>query len=223
MAYKSGFVINGAVVAPPDGIEVKNFLSDNEVQFKSKPRTSPLQHFVLHETAGKSAIGCKTSLITNGYGVHLILDRNGLVTCHGDLATVTMVHASQLNGTSIGIEVVNPYAPSIAGGLVYDTIPATWWTWCPDKANKKYVLPTAAQLKALTILVPWLCERLGIPYEFPTKDLSAKKPKITGWKKPPLGWYAKPGPGVVAHSDFSSHSDARYILEHLIKNANKNV
>jgi len=220
MSNNEGFIINSQLVEAPKDIIVKNYLHNSEVRFKYSARTKPLQHLVLHETAGKSAEGCKGTLITHGYGVQLILARDGTLSCHGDLATDIMIHGNQLNATSIGIEVVNPYAPSIAGSMNYQTIPAEWWTWCPDKTNKNYVLPSEAQLNTLKVIVPWLCEKLGISYEFPTKDLCAKKRKILGWKKPPLGWYAKPSPGIVAHQDYSTHADGRYLLEYLLNHTN---
>jgi hypothetical protein len=220
MPEKSGFVIDAQFIAPPDGVIVRNFCFDNEPQFKSKNRTKKLEHFVLHETAGRSAKGCKKTLLRRNYGVHLILDREGIVTCHGDLANDVMSHANQLNKTSIGIEVVNPYAPKLAKGMSnIETIPASWWTWCPNKKDRRYVLPTAAQLKTLLKIVPFLCEKLGIPYVFPTKELNKKQRKIKGWRLPPR---AKPNPGVVAHSDFASHADGRYLLEYLIKNSLSN-
>lgn len=211
---KSRFIIDAEFIDPPEGVTVKNFVFDGEPQFKCKPRKKTLTHFVLHETAGRTAKGCKSSLVKKGYGVQLILDRNGIVSCHGDLANDVMVHANQLNGTSIGIEVVNPYAPEIAKGMNIATIPADWWTWCPNKTDRRYVLPTKAQLDTLVILVPWLCDKLGIPYVFPTAGLNAKKRKITGWQL-----RAKPGPGVVAHRDFASHADGRYLLEYLMTHA----
>ena len=214
----SALIINSNFVVPPDGVIVTNFVFDNEPQFKSRVRTKPLQHFVLHETAGRTAVGCKTSLLRKGYGVHLILARDGGVSCHGDLANDVMVHANQLNDTSVGIEVVNPYAPKIAGKMNVQTLPAQWWTWCPDREDRRYVLPSQAQLKTLSILVPWLCDKLGIPYEFPTGHFSKKLRKIKGWRKAPLGWRAKPAPGVVVHQDFASHADGRFLLGYLMQN-----
>lgn len=212
----SGFVINGEFVAPPAGVTMKNFCFDGEPQFKAKARKSswPLQHFVLHETAGRTAAGCKKTLLKKGYGVHLILDRDGVLTCHGDLACDVMTHANQLNKTSIGIEVVNPYAPKIARGMEFDAIPAEWWTWIADKKDRRYVLPTAAQLITLERIVPFLCDKLGIPYEFPTAHLNRSNRKIKGWRIPPR---KRPAPGVVAHQDFGKHADGRYLLEHLMK------
>lgn len=219
MQKTSKFIINGDYVYPPEGVIVRNFVQDGEPAFKSKPRKHRLEHFVLHETAGQTARGCKRSLEKKGYGVQLILARDGVVSCHGDLALDVMVHANQLNKTSIGIEVVNPYAPKLARGMDFETIPAEWWTWLADKNDKRYVLPTQAQLDTLVKIVPFLCKKLGIPYVFPTIGLGPQKPKIKGWQFPPR---AKPGAGVVAHRDFASHADGRYLLEYLIRRSLSN-
>jgi hypothetical protein len=209
------FVIDGNMVDAPAGLIVNNYIDDKEPHFKHRKRTKPLKHFVIHETAGRTAKGCKATLLRKKYGVQLILDRDGIISCHGDLVTDRMVHGNQLNNTSVGIEIVNPYAPALGKGMNIEIIPAEWWTWCL-KRDRRYVLPTQAQLDALVILVPWLCDKLGIPLEFPTEYLGPRKRKIKGWKKPPLGWRAKPKPGVVAHRDFASHADGRYPLEYVM-------
>lgn len=210
---KSKFIIDSEFITPPEGLVVKNWVFDGEPLFKSKPRKHKLQHFVLHETAGRSAAGCKRTLKKKGHGVQLILARDGVVSCHGDLLTDRMVHANQLNNTSIGIEVVNPYAPSIAKGMEFKTIPAKWWTWCHPKNDRRYVLPSTQQMEALELLVPFLCKKLDIPYVFPTADLNKNKTKCDK-----VGWMRRriPGPGVVAHQDFNKHADGRYLLEYLI-------
>jgi hypothetical protein len=111
------------------------------------------------------------------------------------------------------VEVCNPYAPAYARKPFGPTIPAEWWTWVPAGGAKAYVLPTPVQLAVLKALVPWLCGQLGIPVAFPTAGLNAQLRKIPGWDRRPA---AVPGPGVVAHQDFGSHGDARYLLEQLI-------
>lgn len=211
---ESCFIINGEHIPSPSGVVVKNFVFDEEPVFKHRARIKKLEHFVLHETAGRTASGCKRTLLKKGYGVQLILDRKGIVSCHGDLALDVMTHANQLNKTSIGIEVVNPYAPKIAKGMNVEYKPAEWWTWCPVKTDRRYVLPSRQQLETLSIIVPFLCEQLGIPYEFPTADLSKRKRKVdrVGWAKRRI-----PGPGVVAHQDFAGHADGRYLLEYLME------
>jgi hypothetical protein len=208
------FIINGNFVKPPEGLIVKNWIQDGEPRFSSRGRTKPLLHLVLHETGGNTASGCKKTLIKKNSGVHYIVGRDGIISCHGDPILDRMVHANQLNDTSIGIEFVNPYAPQNAGFIPYNTIPAEWWTWCPDKNNLKYVLPSVYQIKVLEILVPFLCKECNIPYEFPTKDLNAKNQQV---KKTGILGKRIPESGVIAHRDFSKHSDGRYLLEHLIK------
>jgi hypothetical protein len=215
------FVIDGSLVSAPSELTVNNYLEDNEPCFLHRKRTKPLTHLVLHETAGRTARGCKNTLLRKGYGVQLILDRDGTISCHGDLVTDQMTHANQLNKTSIGIEIVNPYAPSIAKGMEdLEIIPAKWWTWCRKK-DKRYVLPTTKQLNTLVVLLPWLCKVLGIPLEFPTQYLGPKKRKILGWRKPPIGWRAKPKAGIVAHRDFATHADGRYPLEYVMERISK--
>jgi len=208
----SRFIINGLSVSPPEGIVVANYIDNGEPHFKSKLRKKKLQHFVLHETAGPTAQGCKNTLLKKGYGVQLIMDRSGRISQHGDLLRDQMVHANQLNSTSIGIEIVNPYAPSLAKGVKnVKFLPAEWWTWCIG-GDRRYVCPTDAQLEVLYTLVPWVCRQLEIPIEFPTRNLGPKKRRVFGWQL-----RAKPESGIVAHQDFSSHSDGRFPLEYLYK------
>ena len=208
-------LVNGKLINTPDGISVTNTIDDLELSFISEPRKKKLKHIVIHETAGRTAEGCQKTLDKKGYGIHFVLDRNGSLSSHADLVLDKVIHANQLNHTSIGIEIVNPYAPSIGKGMDINIIPAQWWTWCKD-GDRRYVTPTMEQLNTLEILIPWLCDTLDIPLAFPTAHLSRKKRKITGWKKPPHGWRAKPKPGIVAHRDFATHADGRYPLEYLM-------
>ena len=236
MEYSNNVIIGGKRVALPDefievGLTASNYIDDGEPRFKHWTRAKKLQHFVLHETCGNTASGCKRTLKKRGYGVHLILDKAGHLSCHGDLSRDVMTHANQLNKTSTGIEIVNPYSP-IYDRSDRDTIPADWWTWIPSKKSKKvkkilesggwarvpkeYCLPTDAQMETIRLIVPWLCLELGIPYSFPTKALNRKLRKIRGLNLKPK---ARPMAGVVAHSDFAGHADGRYILERLIEEA----
>lgn len=235
--YSNAIVVGGTRLVLPDefielGLTASNYMDDGEPQFKRKQRVKRLQHFVLHETCGNTATGCKNSLLRKGYGVQLILDAKGHLSCHGDLLSEQMVHGNQLNSTSIGMEVVNPYSPLYARAPFTKAIPREWWTWVPSKkmkgvpellakkgwsaVPKQYVLPTPEQMVAARMLVHWICEQCGIPYRFPTRGLDAKKPRIKGWNVKPR---AVTGPGVVAHRDFASHADGRYMLNDLIERA----
>jgi hypothetical protein len=222
MMASNMIIIGGERVPLPNvvlaaGGSASNYLDDGEPHLANGGRKSPLVTFVLHETAGNTVSGCKRSLVAKHLGVHLILDKDGTISNHADLATEVCWHAGQVNGVSIGMEVVNAYRPEGAQDPHGPVIPAEWWTWVPKGQARAYVCPTDVQMAVVEVLVPWLCDRLGIPVVFPTRDLCARKTRITGWRKPPLGWWAKPGVGIVAHQDFSSHADGRYMLERLMQ------
>jgi hypothetical protein len=211
------FIINNNRIKAPEGIILNNYLDEEEPRFKSYKVDiikKPLKWIVLHETSGNTASRCKETLLNKGLGVQLILERNGILSQHGDLFLDRMYHASILNNQSIGIEVVNPYAPSLMGKNLYrrNTIPAEWWTWCPDKLDRRYVLPTQEQLKTLEKLIPFLCVELSIPYIFPTIGLNKTQRKVN-----PSGFLRRliPESGIVAHQDFASHADGRYLVEYL--------
>jgi len=219
--YSNAIIVNDARILLPDdllaaGVTATNFEDDGEPKFKHRERRGEVLNFVIHETCGNTAKGCKNSLARKGYGVQLILAPNGHLSCHGDLVLDRMVHANQLNEVSFGCEVVNPYSPSFVKNKAIwgQTIPAQWWTWVPKGAIRRYVLPTEPQMRAMRVLAPWLCRITGVPYEFPTARLNRFNRKIKGWDEKPK---AKPGPGVVCHRDFAGHADGRYILEDLIR------
>ncbi len=220
------------------GLRASNYLDDDQPRFKHRKRNRPIRHLVLHETCGNTADGCINTLLKKGYGVQLVVAPNGHMSCHGDLLKDRMVHANQLNNTSVGIELVNPYNNIyiIDPNIWAKTIPAKWWTWVPSlktksginksverllkrrglrSVPKRYVVPTESQILAMRLFVPWLCEIIGVPYEFPTAWLNKKQRKLPGMKRRPK---PVPPPGVIAHRDFSKHADGRYLLEDLIKN-----
>lgn len=220
----NAIIVNGNRVRLPGelleaGLTASNYRDDNEPHFKCRQRSEDLIHFVLHETCGNTASGCMDTLKKKGYGVQLILAPNGHLSCHGDLVLDRMVHANQLNDTSFGVEIVNPYAPRYVRdkSIFSKIISAEWWTWCPKPKkgpkDKRYVTPTPLQMAAIRLLVPWLCKVTGVPYRLPTKGLNKKKRQIDGLTLKPRG---RPGSGVVAHRDFAGHADGRYVLEDLI-------
>jgi N-acetylmuramoyl-L-alanine amidase len=214
-------VRGGRLPLPPRLLELGatavNYLDDGEPHLAGGPRIRPLTTFVLHETGGNTEQGCENSLQQKHYGVHLLLDSDGSISNYADLATEVCAHAGQANGISIGMEVVNEYRPEAMVPPHGPVIPAQWWTWVPKGKRREYVCPTDAQMRVALAFVPWICDHLGIPVAFPTAGLCAKRPRITGWAKVPKGWSAKPGPGIVAHQDFSKHADGRYMLERLME------
>ena len=222
----NNLMINGKLVRIPQslidaGCVATNFLEDGEPKFEVSDRGRALKYFVLHETCGNTAEGCKDRLSKRGYGVQLILGPDMKLSCHGDVCRDRMIHANQLNRYSVGIEVVNPYSPLyVSDSNVFNkVIKKQWWTWTPsdkmesvrrvlkrkglESVPKGYVTPTDGQMRVLEILVPWICGQIGVPYNFPV----GKSRKKVKWPKA----------GVVSHRSFSNHSDGQYILEHLME------
>lgn len=210
------------------GISASNFVDDGEHRFAAWKRRFPCQWFVIHESVSMSQKATITTLerkrarsIRQGknggkgypYGVHLICAPDGHLSCHADLLDETLTHASQLNRHCIGCEWVNPYNPKWARPPFDRVIPAPWWCWVPRDAEALYTLPTEAQIVAaehLCRFLPTVIEDLD--YAFPTKDLNARRRRITRWAN-----RGKPdAPGIVAHRDFDDHADGRYILEQVI-------
>jgi len=206
-------LVHGRRVALPqelqdDGLTCSNYQADGETHFKAKTRTKDPVYQVIHESVSNSTPATVRTLLDKGYGVHLMIAPDGHISCHNDLATEQPIHGNQLNGSSIGIEIVNPYSPLYARAPFTETIPAAWWTWVPEGSKRAYTLPTPAQRKAFRGLTAWLCQLFpSIPYTLPTKNL---KHKLDGWDKG-----AKPSPGIVAHADFASHADGRWLIEYL--------
>lgn len=228
-------IIKGKRVAI-EGLIINNFVDDNEPEFKPAKRDpgflDPVNWLVIHETGGSSAANTKDTFLRRGghHGAQGIVDYDGTVSCHADLFYDVLWHGNQLNSGSIGFEFVNPYSPLMIPNSKKDifdiVVDPFWWTWRPSKKSqvirdmlerkglkevpKGYVLPTKPQIEALEKLVPVLCYELNIPFEFPTIKLNKKQPRIKGWRKK-----AKPGKGIVAHRDFASHADGRYLLNHI--------
>lgn len=210
------------------GITASNYLDDGEKHFDQHRKRGRVSHFVIHESVTMSA--AQTNRVLDAkrrksgkrgknrgkgwdYGIHLNLAPDGHISCHADLLEHRLVQANQLNQESFGIEVVNPYNPKFGRGPFTEVIPGPWWCWRPKNGKRLYTLPTAAQMRAIYPLCKFLAEVVpGLPFEFPTADLGPKNKRIKGWDKG-----AKPAPGIVAHRDFASHADGRYLLEHVIK------
>ena len=198
------------------GVHVTNHVDDGELAFEVSKRAQKVSHLVIHESVTLDqpttvrVLNTRKTKSGHRLGVHLIVAPDGHVSCHADLVNDVPIHGNQLNGSSIGVEVVNPYYPSSAKPPFTRTIPATWWTDVPKGKSKKYVTPTDAQIAALKALLPWVAAQVGVPWVCPTIGLNATTRRIEGWDEG-----VKPPPGVVAHRDFSSHADGRWVIEQL--------
>lgn len=210
------------------GITASNYIDDGEKQFKNYRTRDSVSVFVLHESVTMSTAQTNRILDVkrrnsakagkNGgkgwdYGIHLNLSPDGHITCHADLVHHRLVQANQMNNASFGIEVVNPYNPKFAKAPFTATIHGPWWCWKPRGAEKVYTVPTPAQMRAMTPLCKFLCDAIpGLPLSFPTSGLNRRQTRIKNWRGK-----AKTGAGIVAHRDFASHADGRYLLEHVMR------
>lgn len=107
-----GFIVSGVATCPVGGLTVRTFADDGVHRFASKGKRTRAVELVIHETVTRSVDATIAVLKKRGLGIHLVMDADGSLTQHGDLATDILWHASQHNGASFGVEVVNPYYPS---------------------------------------------------------------------------------------------------------------
>ena len=226
-------IIAGQSIMLPDemlalGITASNYDADGEKFFDQHRKRTEVSHFVIHESVTMSTAQTNKILDRkrersgkkgqNGrkgwdFGIHLNMAPDGHITCHADLVFHRLVQANQLNDTSTGIEVVNPYNPKFAKPPFTETIPGPWWCWKPRNAQRVYTLPTPPQLRAMGPLCKLLSDVIpGLPFAFPTAGLDRRQKRIKNWNKRGM-----PAPGIVAHRVFASHADGRYLLEHVME------
>lgn len=162
---------------------------------------TPITQIVIHESVTSSRESTINVLAPQGYGVHIIVDRDGSVTQHVPFAKAA-IHAegfgkpSLHNETSIAVEVVNRYygAHASQGETVID---APW-------AHKgKYIVPTDEQLEAVWTTIQAICAEFSIPVVFP--GVKADGALHFVWGRIPVHEV----PGVMAHHRWA-HSDGLY-------------
>jgi len=200
----SGFIVGGAAVCAP-GLVVRNFAEEGVHRFPSKGKRARAVELVIHETVTRSVDSTIAVLKKRGLSVHLVMGADGALTQHGDLATDILWHASQHNGASFGVEVVNPYYPSyLKPGLPWSRVIKAPW------AHKgEYVLPTPAQAEAVAALVRWTTSApapgIAVPRVWPgLRDGRFALGLVPAAAKAPL-------PGVLAHQYFG-HADGSMLV-----------
>ncbi len=204
MAHESCFIVGGAEVEAPEGLRVRNFRAQGIARFPSRGRLARVNELVLHETVTTSVASTVSVLEQQGLSVHLIVGPDGEITQHGDLAVDLLWHAGpHHNGASFGVEVVNPYEPSLchAGPPWTRTIAAPW------AFGGRYVLPTPAQAEAVASLVAWATSGsvpgLAIPRAWP----GLAKGAMALGRVPNVD---RSAPGVLAHQYFD-HADGAWL------------
>lgn len=206
-------IVGGQKLGPPAGVTVKNFLDPSVYRFKNQARPGAVTEVVVHETVTRSWQDTVRVLQPSspqnpggrGLGVQFIADHDGTIYQHGDLKTDELWHASQHNGASVGIEVVNPYDPKLAphGGPWKDVIQDAPWA-----AGGRYVVPTPEQAEAVCQLVGWLCT--------PDSGLSIPRTWVgrRGGSVMAMGPFdaaKSTSPGIYAHHYFG-HADGAWLV-----------
>lgn len=206
-------IIGGNRYTLPGDFLIRTFDDrDRDIRrFSNAKRKTPVTELILHETVTVSWMNTVSVLFSKKLGVHLIVDHDGTVYQHGDLATDLLWHASEHNAQSIGIEVVTPYEPRFmpAKGPWSETIEAPW---AAGPAGR-YVVPTLAQCESVALLTKWLTDdasklpasRLAIPQRWPglqgTRRLAVRR-ILDG---------VVPHPGTLAHCNFE-HNDGTFLV-----------
>ncbi len=199
----SAFIVGGAKVCAP-GLAIRNFADDEVYRFASKGKRARATELVIHETVTRSVDETIAVLKKRGLSVHLVMGPDGELSQHGDLATDIFWHASQHNGASFGVEVVNPYYPS----YLKPSLPWSRVIKAPWAHKGEYVLPLPAQAEAVAQLVKWTVSA-------PADGLAV--PRV--WPGLRDGYFAlglvpaaeKPLPGVLAHQYFG-HADGSLLV-----------
>ena len=96
-----------------EGVEIKQM---QPFEVSKHKRSDKVIKMVLHESAGRSREGAERTLRRKGLGVHLLIDKAGVLHQYNDLALDRVTHASRHNGNGIGVEIINPYYPENAAG-----------------------------------------------------------------------------------------------------------
>jgi hypothetical protein len=163
-----------------------------------------VSEFIVHETVTRSVKDTIQVLNQRGLGVHMIMGPDGEITQHGDLADDTQWHASQHNGVSVGIEVVNPYYPRyLQPGLPWTQVISAGWAH-----QGRYVVPTPQQAEAVTRLIGWITSPAAAGLAIPRTWIGRSNSTIA------LGRVAgaeRLNPGIYAHTYFA-HADGSWLV-----------
>jgi hypothetical protein len=199
------FIVAGEHIEPPDGLILRTYEMDGVHEFKARDRkASAVNELIIHESVTRSAASTVAVLKRRKLGVHLIVAPDGTVYQHADLATGRLAHAGGHNGPSVGVEVVNPYYPTVLQeGLPWGRVIDAPWAH-----RDRYVLPTPEQAEATAKLMDWLTSPKAGQLEIPRTWLGLRGGKITLGRTPD-GETRQPG--VYAHHYFG-HADGAWLV-----------
>lgn len=201
-------IVAGERLAPPAGLSLTNFLSDDVHHFEGRARSaSAVNELIIHESVTRSTQSTISVLKRRALGVHLIIAPDGHVTQHADLATARLAHAGGHNGPSVGLEVVTPYYPS----LLRKRSPWRRVIDAPWAHKRRYVLPTPEQAEATSLLIGWLTKQNSSSLNIPRDWIGQRRER--GRERLSLGRVKgadERRPGVYAHHYFG-HADGAWL------------
>lgn len=187
-----------------DGPPVRTWL-DGEPRYASKGKRDTAVSIVIHETCTRSAKATHAALKSRELGIHLMVDEEGNVTQHADLASDIVWHSGKHNSASIGIEVVSPYYPtSLKPGDVWNRVIKAGWAH-----RKEYVLPTIESAEATFRLVDWLTRKPA-----PGLDIPLVWRGMLGSAfhfQPVAALQSGALPGVYSHLHVGNHADGSWL------------
>jgi peptidoglycan hydrolase-like protein with peptidoglycan-binding domain len=204
-ASASSFIVGGVSLPPPSELNIRNFLDPRVPRFPGRNRRGrSVYELIVHETVTRSVADTIKVLNKRGLGVHMIMGPNGEITQHGDLADKTEWHASQHNGVSVGIEVVNPYYPKyLQPGLPWTQVISAGWAH-----EGRYVVPTPQQAEAVSQLIEWITSPAAAGLAIPRTWIGRSGPMMAMGR---MAGAEKRKPGVYAHTYFA-HADGSWLV-----------
>lgn len=197
-------------------LKVENWTAgggERDYRFKNQKRNVPITEIIVHETVTCSELSTVQVLEPAGpknpggrnLGIHFIVEPNGTITQHGDLADDFLWHATMHNPVSIGIETVNPYEPRLApkNGPWTQIMNAPW------AAGGKYVVPTIEEAEAVAGILAW-CTRTDCPpqLKIPLNFIGLKNGKMALGR---VEGATNLVPGIYSHMYFE-HADGAWLV-----------
>lgn len=198
------FIINGHMVPAPSGLAVTNYHDPSLHRFRGRDRGQAVTEVIVHETVTRGHSATVRVLKQGGKGVHLIVDAQGHVFQHADLAFANLAHAAPHNHASIGIEVVNPYYPEeLRAGLPWKRVIDAPWAH-----RGRYVVPTLEQAEAVAGLLMWATSPAAVGLSIPRRWVGFCDGRMRMGR---ILATSHSGPGIYAHHYFN-HSDGAWLV-----------
>lgn len=180
-------------------------------EFRGRARPGVvIDTIVLHQSVTSTLAGCERTLRRSGYGVHLVIDPEGRIHQYGDLV-LQYAHANERNRRSIGVEVINPYVPTLKPRPPWFEVARGRTAW-----RGAELVDAPCQRAALASLLAWLTAvprgPLAIPLEWPTTPLEAPAGGQQAWHVPAVCGvlaHGHRGPKLDGTPVKGAHADAR--------------